>query len=51
MLGDELWQRFNSGKERQQWWYRTICEVAERRIPDCELLPKYREKVDNLGEM
>ncbi|QGU04441.1 HD domain-containing protein [Corynebacterium comes] len=39
-LGDRLWERFNSGKEQQQWWYREISRVVEKRIPG---LPLNRE--------
>lgn len=33
ILGEELWSRFNSGKDRQQWWYRQIHEVVAVRLP------------------
>lgn len=40
VLGDRLWERFNSGKEQQQWWYARICGVVEKRMPG---LPLNRE--------
>lgn len=36
-IGDQLWERFNSGKERQQWWYRQIHEVVAQRLPGLPL--------------
>lgn len=48
VLGDELWPRFNSGKERQQWWYRAVLEVVEQRAPELPLLVEYRAKVARL---
>lgn len=47
-IGEELWERFNSGKERQQWWYRSIFEVASQRLPQSELLHSYGELVQRL---
>ncbi|MEJ6014186.1 HD domain-containing protein [Corynebacterium sp. H127] len=49
-IGAELWERFNSGKERQQWWYRSILEVAQARIPDSPVLPQYSALVEELQE-
>lgn len=37
LIGDELWGRFNSGKESQQWWYRQIHTVVAQRMPDFPL--------------
>lgn len=50
-IGEELWTRFNSGKERQQWWYRSILEVASRRLPDTPLLAKYVSLVQQLERL
>lgn len=38
--GEGLWERFNSGKQQQQWWYREISRVVEERLPG---LPLNRE--------
>lgn len=35
--GDALWGRFNSGKERQQWWYGRVHAVVEKRLPGLPL--------------
>ncbi|QGU01855.1 Bifunctional (p)ppGpp synthase/hydrolase SpoT [Corynebacterium kalinowskii] len=50
-IGDELWERFNSGKERQQWWYRSILEVASQRLPDNEVLRTYAANVERLASL
>ena len=39
-LGDRLWERFNSTREQQQWWYAQISRVVEKRMPG---LPLNRE--------
>lgn len=36
-LGDALWDRFNSGKQAQQWWYGRIHRVVEKRLPGLAL--------------
>ncbi|MDO5511374.1 HD domain-containing protein [Corynebacterium sp.] len=35
--GDALWERFNSGQERQRWWYGEVHRVVEKRRPGLEL--------------
>ena len=35
--GDALWERFTSGKERQQWWYGRVQGVVEKRLPGLPL--------------
>lgn len=47
-LGDELWGRFNSGKDRQQWWYRAIYTVASERLPGNPLVEELGRRVDEL---
>ena len=47
-IGDELWGRFNSGKEKQQWWYGAVSEVAAKRIPGNPLVAVLEEKVAEL---
>ncbi|HEV7952067.1 MAG TPA: HD domain-containing protein [Candidatus Saccharimonadales bacterium] len=42
--GEELWTRFNAGKESQLWWYESILEVLQERIPESPLT----ETLDNL---
>lgn len=47
-VGEGLWERFNSGKHRQQWWYRAVFEALASRLPDLPLLGEYRTKLQAL---
>ncbi len=31
--GDDIWKRFNAGREEQLWYYRSLAEVFTRRLP------------------
>ncbi len=35
---DELWKRFNSGKEDQYWWYESNLGVIRKRLPNLSLV-------------
>lgn len=51
-LGDELWGRFNSGKERQLWWYRSVADLVQERLPGNPLgeeLARQVERLENRG--
>mgnify|MGYP001941678181 FL=1 len=51
-LGDDLWARFNSGKERQLWWYRSVADLALERLPGNPLgeeLARQVERLENRG--
>ena len=51
-LGDELWGRFNSGKERQLWWYRSVADLVQERLPGNPLgveLAHQVERLENRG--
>ena len=37
LIGGKLWDKFNSGKERQLWWYQSVSAVVRRRLPDLPL--------------
>lgn len=50
-IGGQLWERFNSGKERQQWWYASILGVAKQRLPQCALIPPFEEMVQQLQRL
>lgn len=32
--GERLWERFNSGKQSQLWWYRSVYDVAISRLDE-----------------
>lgn len=46
--GDKLWQRFNAGKQDQQWWYRSVLTVIQKRIPKLAFLTNFEERVMEL---
>ncbi|HHT58781.1 MAG TPA: bifunctional (p)ppGpp synthetase/guanosine-3',5'-bis(diphosphate) 3'-pyrophosphohydrolase [Corynebacterium stationis] len=46
-IGEQLWSRFNSGKESQRWWYWAVYETLQRRLrwlgsADLPILDDYR---------
>jgi len=45
VVGEDLWKRFNAGKERQQWWYREVLCVLQNRIPDSSLTTRLEWQV------
>ena len=47
-LGDELWGRFNSGKERQLWWYRSVADLVQERLPGNLLGEELARQVERL---
>ena len=57
-VGDALWQRFNSGKESQRWWYWAVYETVQRRlreldVEDLPVLDDYRDllaRFDAIGD-
>lgn len=55
-VGEELWQRFNSGKESQRWWYWAVHTKIERRLRedyliDLPILHQYRALLDRFEEL
>ncbi|AEG81499.1 hypothetical protein CULC809_00963 [Corynebacterium ulcerans 809] len=51
-LGDALWERFNAGKERQQWWYASVYGVlADRLGEDNPVLRQMGMMVEKLGAL
>ena len=48
-LGDEVWERFNqTDPQRQLWYYRSLADVFEARIPDHPLTARLTAVVDQL---
>ncbi|PLA37462.1 bifunctional (p)ppGpp synthetase/guanosine-3',5'-bis(diphosphate) 3'-pyrophosphohydrolase [Corynebacterium coyleae] len=47
-IGDDLWGRFNSPVERQVWWYRSVCDVVQERLPGNQLGAELRRQVERL---
>ena len=46
--GEHLWDRFNAGKHEQLWWYTSILEVLEERLPDSILTSQLAHFVDEM---
>jgi (p)ppGpp synthase/HD superfamily hydrolase len=48
--GDELWKRFNAGKEDQAWYYTSILEAFSRGedISDTEMYKEFKTSVERL---
>lgn len=47
-LGEALWDRFSRGKDQQKWYYMSILEVLETRLPNHPLFLDYKETVLDL---
>lgn len=48
VIGEALWERFNSGKEQQRWWYAEIARVSTTRLGENVLNRQLQELVDKL---
>jgi (p)ppGpp synthase/HD superfamily hydrolase len=46
--GDDVWGRFNRGKEKQEWYYRSVVDVLGKRVPDFPLYSLLKQEVDEL---
>ena len=44
-MGEALWDRFNAGRKQQEWYFRRLLDVFERRLPDSRNLPEFRRLV------
>lgn len=44
-LREVLWSRFNAGRKQQEWYFRALLDVFERRLPDSRNLPEFRRLV------
>ena len=40
-VGEQVWQRFHAGKERQIWWYQAILDLATSKLPTHALTRQY----------
>ena len=50
-IGEEVWAKFNSGREQQVWWYTSNLELIKRRTPDSKLIPRYEELLDQFKHL
>ncbi len=37
-IGDDLWERFNAGKDAQKWWYRSVLKLLQQKLSDNPLI-------------
>ena len=44
-IGETLWDRFNAGREQQEWYYGALLKIFEGRLPDSRNLPEFRRLV------
>lgn len=44
-LNEVVWKRFNAGRKQQEWYYRALLDIFERRLPDSRNLPEFRRLV------
>lgn len=49
--GDRLWDRFNSTKQQQQWWYAEVLRVLTRKLDPHPILGEYERLVAQLQEI
>jgi (p)ppGpp synthase/HD superfamily hydrolase len=36
-IGDKLYERFNSNKDQQTWFYESVCKIVKKRHPNLKL--------------
>ncbi len=46
VVGDDVWLKFNAGKEDQYWWYEQLARIFEERIPSWPLTLRIRSLVE-----
>lgn len=44
-LGDEIWKRFNAGRDDQAWYFKRLLAIYERRFLSSRNLPAFRSVV------
>ena len=51
-LGEKFWGRFHAGRKQQEWYFRALLGVFERRLPHSRNLLEFRRLVEDVfGEM
>ncbi|MFD3445879.1 HD domain-containing protein [Microbacteriaceae bacterium 4G12] len=46
--GDAIWDVFNRGKDKQEWYYRGIIQALEKRLPEFPLYQLLQHEVESL---
>jgi len=47
-MGNQVWNRFNAGKDGTLWYYKTLAEEFKRAWPDNPLLPDFQALVQRM---
>lgn len=50
-IGEKLWDRFASSKADQLWWYKSVLEIIENRLPQSTLVPELSSRIDKLDHI
>lgn len=50
LVGEQLWERFNSGKQAQHWWYHAVYEALVTRFQDLVVDVQGEDSLPVLGE-
>ncbi len=50
-VGEQVWDRFNAGKQRQYWWYHAVLNLANSRLPQHALTADYAQLVAQLDKI
>ena len=45
-FGPAMWEKFKAQPIDQVWWYTSVLEIGEARLPECELNTYLRELID-----
>ena len=49
-IGDDIWDRFNAGKDGTIWYYRSLAEELEKAWPENPLLPDFQAIVQRIEQ-
>lgn len=50
-MHEKVWDKFNSSKGQQQWFYREVLEIVKRRMPDLKLIETLDELVNEIEKL
>jgi len=51
VVGDEVWKRFRTGKTDQLWWYSSVLDVINDRLPGSAVAAQLSKLVDELRDI
>jgi (p)ppGpp synthase/HD superfamily hydrolase len=49
--GEEVWSRFNAGKEEQLWLYQSLLDIFEKKIPSGKIVGDFRQAFHELASL